>query len=66
MVLLILLLVILGLGFCEYFWRIRKELPEGDGMDILISETVSVTADFLEAGKVVSLLSCGNYLMSAE
>lgn len=62
MVLLILLLVILGTVACGYFVRIRRQLPEGDGALPLILETASVTADFLEAGQVVSLLSQGNYL----
>ncbi len=43
------------------FRRIRAEIPGGDEA-ALISEITSVTADFLEAGKVVELLSEGNYL----
>lgn len=60
--LLILLLVILGAVAWGYFNRIRRQLSEGDEAVPLILETASVTADFLEAGQVVSLLSGGNYL----
>lgn len=62
--LLLALLVLLAILGRVYFKRIRGELPEGDreGTALLISEAVLVTADFLEAGQVVRLLSQGNYL----
>lgn len=60
--LLVLVTLILGISAWGYFRRVGRELPEGDGTAPLISETVSVTADFLEAGHVAALLSGGNYL----
>lgn len=60
--LLFLMTVMLWIGVWHYARRIRRELPDGDGSAALISETVSVTTDFLEAGQVAALLSDGNYL----
>lgn len=60
--LLVVLLVILGAFSWVSFKRLRRDLPEENGAVPLISETVSVTADFLEAGQVAALLSEGNYL----
>lgn len=62
MEILILLLMILGIGICAYIRHIKVGIPAEDGAQGLILEAAAVTADFLEAGQVVSILSEGNYL----
>lgn len=61
MELLVLLLAGACIGLTARLWHVRKGTPREDGRE-LIREAASVTADFLEAGQVVSLLSDGNYL----
>lgn len=62
MVILIGLLVVLGIGSVVCLRRIRREGPGQEDDQALIRETVAVTADFLEAGQAIVLLSGGNYL----
>ncbi len=62
MELFILLLVILSMGICAYIRHVKWRMPPGNGARELILETALVTADFLEAGQVVAILSGGNYL----
>lgn len=59
---LILLLVIASIGVCAYSRHIKVRISAEDGAQGLILEAAAVTADFLEAGQVVSILSEGNYL----